>query len=78
MLAPRPIPIVFIRKSVCRMTQAKFAELAGVAQGTVSKWESGTLSPSLVDLTKIRERVQHAGYAWSDSWLFECPTQVAS
>ncbi|WP_416333376.1 helix-turn-helix domain-containing protein [Agrobacterium tumefaciens] len=47
-------PISFIRTRVFQQTQASFAKLAGVTQGTVSKWEAGTLAPSQEEMSRIR------------------------
>lgn len=64
-------PITRIRKVVLDMTQAQFAVAAGVSQPTVSRWETGELSPSLDEMRCIRELAQARGIGWDDSWLFE-------
>ena len=46
--------ITYIRTSVFKQTQREFGQLAGVSQGTVSKWERGELQPSHPEMTKIR------------------------
>lgn len=66
-------PIQFIRKSVLGMTQTEFANLAGVAQATVSRWESGGMAPSQREMAKIRAAAQKAGKPWNDAWFFEVP-----
>lgn len=43
-----------IRKQLFRVSQVEFAEIAGVTQATVSRWESGILAPGLVELDRIR------------------------
>lgn len=42
-----------IRKKVLGLSQTDLARIAGVKQSTVSRWESGELSPSLSDVSKI-------------------------
>lgn len=43
-----------IRKQLFRVSQVEFAEIAGVTQATVSRWETGILAPGLVELDRIR------------------------
>jgi transcriptional regulator with XRE-family HTH domain len=65
--------ITHVRTSVLRMTQAAFAEVAGVKQATVSRWESGEFDPGLDHLARIRREVIERGQPWDDSWFFEVP-----
>ena len=65
-----------IRKSVLDMSQAALAELTGVTQATVSRWEKGELSPDLNALSRIREEAQRRGKEWDDRWFFEVPVQA--
>jgi transcriptional regulator with XRE-family HTH domain len=65
--------ITHVRTSVLRMTQAAFAEVAGVKQATVSRWESGEFDPGLDHLSRIRQAVLDRGQPWDDSWFFEVP-----
>jgi transcriptional regulator with XRE-family HTH domain len=58
-----------IRKQLFRLTQTEFAEIAGVAQCSVSRWESGT-PPSLGELRKIRHAATERGLDWNDSLFF--------
>lgn len=64
-------PMARIRKHVLKMSQAQLAAVAGVTQPTVSRWETGELSPSLNEARQIRELAKARGLAWNDSWLFE-------
>ncbi|MNY38333.1 helix-turn-helix protein [compost metagenome] len=71
-------PIEFIRIKVFNQTQASFAKLAGVAQGTVSKWEAGNLAPSQEEMQRIRSAairssIQWEGADWQDEWFFVTP-----
>ncbi|MGZ2438210.1 transcriptional regulator with XRE-family HTH domain [Sinorhizobium medicae] len=81
-------PIEFIRIQVFQQTQAAFAKLAGVSQGTVSKWEAGTLAPSQEEMTRIRTAAIRLALRWQmedwqDEWFFVIPkgfipTQVSA
>ena len=68
----------FIRKSVFGLTQAAFAVVAGVTQGTISKWEAGEFEPTRDQLVRIREEARTRGIEWDDAWFFEHPDQAAS
>ena len=70
-------PIQFIRTEVFKAKQSEFAEIAQVAQATVSRWENGG-SPSLDEMRNIRETAFRRGLAWSDTWFFVVPSQVAA
>jgi len=50
-----------IRKTLFRVSQAKFGEIAGVTQATVSRWETGILAPSLLELDRIRASARQKG-----------------
>lgn len=65
--------ILYIRKSVLKASQVELATIAGVSQGTVSKWEAGELEPDRGQLAKIRDHVTGLGLDWSDSWFFDAP-----
>lgn len=69
-------PIRYIRTQVFKVNQAEFASIAGVRQGSVSRWENG-VSPSLEEMHNIREGAKARGIAWNDSWFFDVPTAVA-
>jgi transcriptional regulator with XRE-family HTH domain len=62
----------YIRKHVFQVTQAEFAELAGVGQASVSRWENG-VSPSLDEMQAIREAAISRGLKWDDGWFFKAP-----
>ena len=73
--SPKPpsFPIRSIRKDVLGVTQKQLAELVGVTQGTVSKWEDGTLFPNVREMSIIRDFARKNGKPWSDSWVFDNP-----
>jgi len=60
----------FIRKDVLSLSQAEMAAIAGVSQGTVSKWEAGDLDPSLDEMSRIRDSAISRGLTWDDGWFF--------
>lgn len=59
-----------IRKEVLGLTQKQLADLCDVDQGTVSRWEQGTLEPRLSDLKKMREKASLDGARLKDSDFF--------
>lgn len=42
-----------VRKELLKISQAELAEMAGVTQSTVSRWERGELSPSLDEVARL-------------------------
>lgn len=70
-------PIKHIRKNVLKMKQHEFAAIAGVNQGTVSRWEAGDLNPSLGEMAAIREAAK-SKRGWSDRLFFEAPERESA
>ena len=68
-------PMLHIRKHVFGVPQTEMAEIAAVSQGTVSKWESGSLAPDRNELERIRSEAARRGLSWDDSWFFEAPVE---
>jgi transcriptional regulator with XRE-family HTH domain len=66
----------YIRKHVFQVTQTEFADLAGVGQASVSRWENG-VAPSLDEMQAIRRAAAARGLAWDDRWFFEVPDTAA-
>jgi DNA-binding transcriptional regulator YiaG len=64
-----------IRKSILGLSQAEFAAIAEVSQGTVSKWENGEGGPSRDEMARIRAEAHRRGLEWHDSWFFEFPAE---
>lgn len=63
-----------IRKEVLGKSQAELAALTGVAQATVSRWETGELFPGLRELEAIRVAGREKRPEdWRDEWLFDGP-----
>jgi len=71
-------PIEYIRKNILKVTQAEMADIAGVTQATVSRWESGNFQPSLGDLARIRAEAANRDIALADSAFFVVPAEVAA
>jgi predicted transcriptional regulator len=69
-------PIRSVRKDVLGVTQKQFAEIAGVSQASVSRWEDGALFPSSDEMARIREFAITSRKPWNDSWFFEAPNLV--
>jgi DNA-binding transcriptional regulator YiaG len=64
-------PLIRIRKQVFGVSQATMAAIAKVSQGTVSKWETGELSPDRNEMGRIRDEAIRRQIRWSDAWFFE-------
>lgn len=60
-----------IRLNVFRVSQYEMAEIAGVSQATVSKWEAGTQVPLTTALKNIRRSAYLRAIPWQDAWFFE-------
>lgn len=60
-----------IRREVFRENQIRFAEIVGVSQATVSRWEKGEQEPTRDKLALIREEARKRRIFWSDAWFFE-------
>ncbi|WP_185982841.1 helix-turn-helix domain-containing protein [Aureimonas mangrovi] len=68
-------PITFIRTDVFKETQKAFGRIAGVSQGTVSRWEAGDLAPAQAEMIRIRNAAIRLGLPWDDAWFFVLPTR---
>ena len=68
--------VAHIRKNVLGLSQMAVAELTGVAQATVSRWEKGELSPNLRELGILRDAAKAKGADWDDRWFFEPPEAI--
>ncbi|WP_425375534.1 helix-turn-helix domain-containing protein [Rhizobium azibense] len=66
-----------IRKNVFRLRQDEFAQIAGVHQATVSKWEAEILYPDFKNLVSIRSEARSRDLDWNDAWFFEIPVEGA-
>lgn len=63
-----------IRTSVFRIRQAEMAQIVGVAQSTVSRWEKGLAEPSLSEIARIRQEAIKRRIRWKDAWFFQSVT----
>jgi transcriptional regulator with XRE-family HTH domain len=59
-----------IRVDLFHLQQAELAAIAGVSQATVSRWETGELTPGYEELRRIREEAVRRGIDWDDSLFF--------
>lgn len=71
-------PLLHIRRDILGYTQQEMAEVAGVRQATVSRWESEGLAPSLPQMRRIRNEALRLGRKWDDRWFFEVPKESAA
>jgi transcriptional regulator with XRE-family HTH domain len=69
-------PMLYIRRDVLKLSQVEMAEIAGVSQSTVSRWESG-VAPSLGELALIRAEALRRKVEWRDSMFFEPPPDAS-
>jgi hypothetical protein len=65
--------IKHIRKNVFDVSQAVFGEIAGTTQASVSRWETGELTPNHTEMSRIRGEAIRRGLTWDDRWFFEPP-----
>lgn len=52
-------PIKRVRKDILGINQNELAEAAGVTQPTVSRWEKGKQSPSVVEIERVCARYRN-------------------
>lgn len=71
-------PLEHIRKNVLDLNQTQMAELAGVNQATVSRWENGTAEPDREQMERIRSAARQRNLPWDDAWFFKVPTEDAA
>lgn len=68
--------MLHIRKIVLGLSQVQLAEVAGVSQATVSRWESGQWEPNRDELVKIREWARINEIPFDDAAFFDpAPSQ---
>lgn len=67
----------YIRTKVFGVNQTDFAELAGVDQTAVSRWERGWRAPTHASQIRIRQAASERRLQWSDSWFYEVPPEAA-
>jgi transcriptional regulator with XRE-family HTH domain len=60
-----------IRRQVFGVSQVEMAQIAGVRQATISRWEHDIHAPSLPEMGRIRAEAIRRGLEWDDRWLFE-------
>lgn len=65
-----------VRKELLNVSQAELAEMAGVTQSTVSRWERGELSPTLDEVARII--AASAGRLRPSDFLPALTTEVAA
>jgi len=69
--------IMHIRKNVFRVSQTEMADIAGVSQSTISKWEAGLQTPISDAFKSIRSEAIRRAIPWDDRWFFEAPVEAA-
>lgn len=64
-----------VRKLVFGVTQQQFAEIAGVQQSMVSRWENGQSAPTLEEMNRIRAEAGNRKLKrrWRDDLFFAEP-----
>jgi transcriptional regulator with XRE-family HTH domain len=64
--------VEYIRTRIFQLKQAPFAEVAGVSQPTVSRWEREPGSePNRDEMERIRSAAISRRLPWDDSWFFQ-------
>ena len=62
-----------VRTVVLGLSQTEFAEVTGVNQATVSRWDQDKAFPDLKAMRKIREFAKSRDIPWDDSVFFDAP-----
>jgi DNA-binding transcriptional regulator YiaG len=62
-----------IRDNIFGLSQVAFAEIAGVSQATVSRWENGELEPNRDDMERIHSAARDRGLALDYETFFVAP-----
>ena len=62
-----------IRTSVFGASQKEFAEIAGVHQATVSRWDRGEFFPEIEAMRNIRNAARERSLYWEDAYFFDAP-----
>jgi transcriptional regulator with XRE-family HTH domain len=69
-----------IRINVFGLKQQEFADIAGVPQSAVSRWETGKAAPSLEEMARIRAEAgkRKLKARWSDRLFFTEPDEASA
>ena len=65
-----------IRTTVFAITQREMADIAGVTQATVSRWEAGHWEPNRDELARIRNEAVRRKLKWKDGLFFAAPSAL--
>ena len=60
-----------IRTELFRISQVEFAQIAGVTQPTIVRWERGEGEPSASELGRIRAAASERDIDWPDDSIFD-------
>ena len=66
----KPINVMKSVRDILSLRQNKIAEIAGVSQATVCRWEQGQWEPNRDELERIRNYALQQGYDWDDAFFF--------
>ena len=69
-------PLLYIRTHIFRTSQEAMADIAGVSQATVSRWEAGHFEPNGKRMERIRGEALKRKIKWNDAWFFEAPARA--
>jgi transcriptional regulator with XRE-family HTH domain len=59
-----------IRTKVFEVSQIEMAEIAGVRQPTISRWETAKSRVPATALSRIRDAAKARRLPWDDRWVF--------
>lgn len=71
-------PLEYIRVRILDLNQTDMAGIAGVSQGTVSRWEAGSQVPDHTAMSRIRDHIRRRRLPWNDTWFFEVPKSAVA